>query len=132
MSTDYSAATPRDKTKLAASIICPPVEIDGLPTNYQQSFAIEIDQLGPEELKKALADSEMITSLLREHPNEMRAIVNDVLMGRTEAARQSALRIGLTEEAFQERGGGVLFWCGIVVAGIMIYAAAATQRPHHQ
>ena len=125
---DSATPTP-DKTKLAASIICPPVEIDGLPTNYQQSFAIEIGQLGPEELKKALADSEMVTSLLREHPNEMMAIVNDVLMGRTEAARQSAVRIGLTEEAFRERGGGLLFWCGIIICGIMIYGAAATQRP---
>ncbi len=126
-----SAATTRDpyKTKLAGSITCPPVEIDGLPTSYQQSFAIELDRLGPEELNKALADSEMITSLLREHPDEMMAILNDAMRGRTEAARQSALRIGLTEEAFKENRGGLIFWCGIIVAGIMIYSAAATTPP---
>ena len=125
-----SAATTRDpsKAKLAASIICSPVEADGLPVNYQQSFAIEVDRFGPEELNKALADFEKLTSLLREYPQEMTAIVNDVLVGRTEGAMQSASRIGLSETAFQERGGGLLWAAMIGLAAGAIFVAAATQH----
>ena|SRR3712207_3270663 len=126
------AATTHDKMKLVASIISPSVEIDGLPINHQQSFAIELDQLRSEELTKALADSEMvtsITSLLREHPSEMTAIVNDALMGRTEVARQTAVRIGLIEEALPEQRNSVVVWCAIIVVACAIVAMAATQRP---
>jgi hypothetical protein len=112
-----------------SSITCPPVEADGLPVSYQPAFAIEVGRFGPAELEKALADSEMITSLLREHPKEMVTIVNDVRVGRIEAASRLALTIGLTEEAFQQKGGGLLWWLVIAFVGGMILAAAATTAP---
>jgi len=123
-----SVAKTRNKAKLTAGITCSPVEVDGLPVSYQQSFAIEMGRIGPKEVKKALADSEIITSLLREHPKEMAAIVNDILAGRTETARESALRIGLTEEAFQEKSGGMLFWIGIAFCAGAIFTAAALSK----
>lgn len=115
----------RGTAKLTASITCYPVEMEGLPLSYQPSFAFEVGRFGPAEVRKALADSEMITSLLREHPKEMAAIVNHVLAGEMQAAKELALKIGMTEEAFKENGGGPLFWAAIAFCGGAIWACAA-------
>jgi hypothetical protein len=113
------------KAQLVATITCSPVETDGLPLSYRPSFAIEFSQFGPAEIKKALADSEMITKLLREHPKEMTAIVNHVLSGEMQAAKKLAEEIGLTEDAFMEHGGGMLFWLAIAFVGGAIFTCAA-------
>ncbi len=116
------------KTKFVGKITYPAVQDDGFPINYGSSFALELGQFGPAELKKALTDSEMLTSLLRNHPDEMSGILNDVLAGRTEMARQRASTIGLSEEAFQQQGGGFWMAIGIAVCAGIIFAAAATTR----
>jgi hypothetical protein len=102
--------------------------VDELSASYHESFSLEVGAVGPKEIKKALADSEIITKMLREHPKEMAAILNDFLAGRTEAAREAAVRIGLTEEDFQRQGGGLLWWFMIGFAAGMIIGAAATQK----
>jgi hypothetical protein len=104
------------------------MEVDGLAVSCQQAFAIEMGRFGPKEMKKALADSEMITSLLRKCPREMSEIVNLVLSGRMDAAVEIAPKIGLTEQAFRRNGGGMLFWIMIALAGGAIFAAAATHK----
>ena len=120
-----NAAQTGNRVKLTGHITRIPVEIDGLTLDYQESFALGVGQFGPEEMKKALADAEIIASLLREHPEEMASISNAVLAGRTEDARKLAVKIGLTEEAFQENGGGMLFWIGIAFcAGVILTSAA--------
>src|SRR5262249_32941057 len=85
-------------------------------------------KIGPEELKKALADSELITRMLREYPKEMADIINNFLAGRTDDAREAATRIGLTEQAFKRQGRGLLWWFMIGFAAGMIIGAAATQK----
>ena len=120
------AVKTREKAKLAFSIRCPSLTVDGLPLGFQPSFALEVGRFGPTEIKKALADSEIITSLLREHPEEMAEIVNHVLAGQMDSAKKVALRIGLTEEAFQRNGGGMLFWLAIAFTGGFIIGYAAT------
>jgi hypothetical protein len=122
------AAKSRNAAKLTASITRSPVDVDELSASYHESFALEVGQIGPKEIKKALADSEIITKMLREHPKEMTAIINDFLAGRTEAAREGARKINLTEEAFQRQGGGLLWWFMIGFAAGVIIGAAATQR----
>jgi hypothetical protein len=114
--------------KLTASITRESVDVDELETGYNESFSLEVGRLGPKEIKKALADSEIITRMLREHPKEMTAIVNDSLEGKTDAAREAAVRIGLTEEAFQRQGGGLFWWLVIAFVGGAILAAAATTK----
>jgi hypothetical protein len=113
------------KAKLAASITPASREMEGLPVSYQPSFSFEVSQFGPAEIQKALADSERITLLLREHPKEMAAIVNHVLAGETHAAAELAMKIGFTEDAFRENGGGILFWCAIAAVGTCIFLCAA-------
>ena len=55
----------------------------------------------------------------------MGEIVNHVLAGQMDAAKKVALRIGLTEEAFQRNGGGMLYWFLIAVVGGAIFTCAA-------
>lgn len=113
------------RAKLTAHITRTPVNLDGLPVSFDQSFTIEFGSFGPMQVKKALTDSEMIISLLREYPTEMASIINDTLAGRMEAAKATALKIGMTEEAFQEAGGGLLFWIGIAICVGVIGTCAA-------
>jgi hypothetical protein len=124
-----SGATTPPRAKLTACITCFPVEVDGLPLYYQPSFAIDVGPFGSAEVQKALADSQIISALLREHPEEMAAIVNAMLAGRTDVARQAAFRIGLTEAAFQQQGGGMLWWLAIAFVGGAIFGLAATSAP---
>ncbi|MEQ1544622.1 hypothetical protein [Methyloglobulus sp.] len=114
-----------NRAKLTASITRNPLKLDGLSVSLDQSFTVEFSPFGPMEVKKALTDSEMITSLLREYPTEMASIINDTFAGRMEAAKATALKIGLTEEAFQEAGGGMLFWIGIAFCAGVIGTCAA-------
>jgi hypothetical protein len=66
--------------------------------------------------------------MLRKHPQEMAEIFNHFVAGRTQAAKQTAARIGFTEQAFQRKKGGMLWWFMIGVAAGIIIVAAATQK----
>ena len=46
-----------------------------------------------------------------------------------EEAVKLASQIGLTEEAFHEKGGGLLFWAAIVFVGVFILTYAAVTKP---
>ena len=79
-------------------------------------------------MKKAQVDAEMIASLFREHPKEITAIANHLASGQRAAATEIASKIGLTEEGFQEKGGG-LWWYVIAFVGGFIIGYAATHKP---
>jgi hypothetical protein len=121
---------PSDRFKLRAEISRPPVEIGTrhIHINNQEAVAFEIGKFGPAEMELVIHDSEVMTSLLRNHTTEMTEIVNNVLTGRTEEAVRLASRIGLTEEAFHQRGGGPIFLVAIAFCAGVIFAAAATTK----
>jgi hypothetical protein len=120
-----------DRFKLTGHISRPLVEVGTrhIHTNYQEAFEFDIGQFGPSEIELVLHDSELISSLLRNNPAEMTEIINNVLTGHTEAAVRLASQIGLTEEAFHQRGGGPFFWVAIALCAGAIFAAAATTKP---
>jgi hypothetical protein len=97
-----------DQYKLTGHISRPPVEIGTrhIHADYQEAFAFNIGKFGPAEIELVLHDFDIFSSLLRNHPTEMTEAVNNVLTGRTGAAVRLASQIGLTEEAFLQRGGG--------------------------
>lgn len=122
-------ATTDNKTKLEAKITRSSEGMGGVSLNYDESLTFEVGQIDVEEVKKFMPYSEYITSLLRNHSDEMTDILNHFLTGRTQSARELAVKIGFTEEAFQQQSGGERMWPYIIAVGIMIYAAAATQKP---
>jgi hypothetical protein len=114
--------------KLTVSLERHPFDADGLPASYRDSVELQVGRFGPREMKKAQVDAEMIASLFRKHPKEITAMANHMMAGRTIAAREIASTIGLTEEVFQENGGG-LFWVAIIVVGAAILTYAALHKP---
>jgi hypothetical protein len=114
--------------KLTVSLEGSPFSADGLPASYRETVELQVAQLGPSEMKKAQVDAEMIASLFREHPSEVTAIANHLVAGQTAAAREIASTIGLTEEGFQEKGGG-LWWYLIAIVGGLILGYAAVHKP---
>ena len=120
--------TTNPKAKLTISLERHPFDADGLPARYRELVELQVGRLGPREMKKAQVDAEMIASIFRKHPKEITAIANHMMAGRTVAAREIASTIGLTEEAFQENGGGI-WWYIIMFVGGVIYGYVATHKP---
>ena len=46
----------------------------------------------------------------------MTEIINNTLTGRTAEAVKLAEQVGMTEEAFQKKGGGPIFWGAIATS----------------
>ena len=103
-------------------------DADGMPASYRESIELQVDRIGAREMRKAQVDAEIIASLFRKHPKEITAMVNHMMAGRRQTAREIASTIGLTEETFQEKGGG-LWWFLICFVGGAIYVYAATHKP---
>ena len=120
--------TTNPKAKLTISLERHPFDADGLPASYREFVELQVGRLGPREMKKAQVDAEMIAKLFRKHPKEITAMANHMMAGRTVAAREIASTIGLTEEAFQENGGGI-WWYIIMFVGGIIFGYVATHKP---
>jgi hypothetical protein len=117
-----------NRFKVTVDISRPPVEIGTrhIHINNHEGYGFEIGKFGPAEMELVIHDSEVIKLLLRNRTTEMTEIVNNVLTGRMEAAVRLASRIGLTEEAFQRRGGGPIFWVYIAIAAGAVMANVVT------
>jgi hypothetical protein len=117
-----------DRFKVTIDISRPPVEIGTrhIHINNHGGYGFEIGKFGRAEMELVIHDTEVIALLLRNHPREITEIVNNVLTGRMEAAVRLASRIGLTEEAFQRRGGGPIFWVYVAIAAGMVMANVVT------
>lgn len=89
------------KTTVTTTISPPPVMLDILPVSSRQTFTIEVESFGLEHIKKALADSEALTHMLRDHPEEMVALVNDTFAGRTESAKRTLPRLACQKKHFK-------------------------------
>jgi len=99
-----------------------------MPATYRGSVELQVPRFGPQEMKKAQRDAEMIATLFRQHPKEIIAMTNHMLAGQSAAAREIASTIGLTEETFQKNGGG-LWWLLIAFTGGAILGYAALHKP---
>jgi hypothetical protein len=114
--------------KLSVSLEHYPFDADGMPATYRGSVELQVPRFGPQEMKKAQRDAEMIATLFRQHPKEIIAMTNHMLAGQSAAAREIASTIGLTEETFQKNGGG-LWWLLIAFTGGAILGYAALHKP---
>jgi hypothetical protein len=128
MTQSTSTATPAPTLTFAIDRV--PIVEEGIPISRSESVKLEIssiDVVTPEQMKVVLRDAELMTGLLRDKPDDMRSLLNDVVAGRTDAAKETARRIGLSEADFKGQGGGM--WPWIAVVGIVILACAAFGCP---
>jgi hypothetical protein len=101
----------------------------GIQANHEETFGFEIGQFGPEEIDLVLHDFEVFTSLLQNHRTEMTEMFNKAMTGHTAEAVKLAEQLGMTEEAFQKKGGGPIFWGAIAILAGAIFVIAATTKP---
>ena len=124
--------TSNGATTLAVTLKRTPHDIDGFPVALGESFTIDVSKLGKlgrSEIAKALADSEMMATLLRQNPDEIASIVNDVFAGRVTSAAEAARQIGFTEENFQRNGGGYVMVAAIAFVATIIFVEVAFGGP---
>ncbi|MEH7180936.1 hypothetical protein [Neobacillus vireti] len=112
-------------TTISTNLTLSPGSLEGVLVNFydNESFAFEVERIGLEAVNMALAETETITSFLRDYPEQVATMVNHVLTGQTETAREVASNIGITAEAFQEGGVNLLWWFMILLAILMIMIA---------
>jgi hypothetical protein len=121
-----ASATNPTGTTLTFGLTHVPKKMEGFPVNQQQTFTMDLAAAGPigsAEMATALKDGEIIVSLLREHPDEMAALFNYIVAGKTEEANKLAERLELSEGRFLQEGGGM--WMYIALAGAVIFYYAA-------
>lgn len=110
----------------------PPTEEEGFSVRRSESLTVELsptDAVTPDGMKTAVKDAELMMELFRDHPDDLRSFYNDVVAGRTDNARETAIRIGLTESSFKQQGGGM--WPFIIGVGIVIMGCAMTDLCDH-
>jgi len=85
-----------------------------------RSVRVEIpEKFTAEHVALAARDSEILAEILKRHPHEFSEIVSAVTAGKFKEAKEMAQKIGLTEENFVSKHGGM--WA--LVIGIAIGCA---------
>jgi hypothetical protein len=92
-----------------------------IATDYVRRLAVE-RPLNADDLKRVQRDCEILAIKLRDKPEEIATILQEIFANDLDRARQVAQRIGLTEQEFTKEGGG-LMWLVVVV--ILLYATDA-------
>jgi hypothetical protein len=67
-----------------------------------------------EHILLATKDTEILTKILKEHPEEIVSIMEDITSGKLSDAKKAAAEIGISEENFINQGGGM--WAVIAIA----------------
>lgn len=74
-------------------------------------------------IRRAQVDAEILGEKLRDSPEEVRALLQSFVAGRSSEAERLIKELGLTEADFQSRGGGI-FWV-VVIVGVLCCAGEA-------
>jgi hypothetical protein len=117
-----SAGVSSVRDRVSASSIAASMTPQRLPVHCAQP-----DALTAEQMTTVQRDAEIMAALLRDHPDDIRSLCNDMIAGRIDSAKETALRVGLSESGFKMQGGGM--WPYIVGFGVCILIVAAVTRP---
>jgi hypothetical protein len=93
------------------------VEVDG------HSRKLDLPRhINREDISRAQRDCEILSEILEDKAHEVRSLLNDLLEGNTAGAKEKAKELGLSEDNFVGKGGG-LAWLLVVV--VVLYATDA-------
>jgi hypothetical protein len=75
-----------------------------------------------ENIKRMQRDFEILAEILQKHPEEMTALLEASMQNNILEAHRLAQELGLTEEEFESKGGGIIWGlvAGIVVADVLL------------
>jgi len=91
-------------------------------TDHIQHLEIPRD-IKREDVERAQRDCEILAERLRDHPEEMSALLRNLQEGDLTGAHEAVKKLGLREEDFVVEGGGAL-WMLVLLVG-MLYATPA-------
>jgi hypothetical protein len=114
--------TKKQNAKLRISIENEMGNLDGFPIFRRDDRLIDLSSMDFDkfQLEKILTDHRLFGDILKLHPNEIAEIVEEGMEGRYESAKSKAEAIGLTEEMFKKKSGGVIGWIIVVIIVIII------------
>jgi hypothetical protein len=84
----------------------------------QEGFTLSTDhvtrvqlpnRLSAEDVERMRRDFELLATALRDHPTEMRDLLEAHFRKDTTTSRRIAETLGLSEEAFKAQGGGIIW-----------------------
>jgi hypothetical protein len=99
--------------------------ITGCTYNRQSKFDVAFDKTvrialpekySDEHIDLAIKDCEILTDILKNHPSEIEDIVASLTTGKIKETQAIAAKIGIAEENFMRRGGGMLALILLAVA----------------
>lgn len=76
----------------------------------------------PDHIRRAQKDCEILAQIIEEKPDEVRSLVNDLLQDKTHDAKQRAKELGLSEDEFVRKGGGIYI---LIILIVLLYATDA-------
>jgi hypothetical protein len=96
---------------------------DGMVRFSEYSRQLDVPQrFKREHIQRAQKDCEILGEILRDKPDEAQSLLDDVLAGKIADAKKRAKELGLSEDNFISKGGGI-FW--IIVIVVVLYATEA-------
>jgi hypothetical protein len=87
------------------------------------------ESLTAEHLNVAQKDLELLAEIMRQYPDEFLALQNAVLEHDFRSARQLGEKIGLNEEAFVAREGGVWVLVAVIAIGAALLLSSDSPPP---
>ncbi|MFC1983690.1 hypothetical protein ACFLVO_01565 [Chloroflexota bacterium] len=119
-----------DGTKVTIGLVRSPRQFDDFSVNSHETYTIDlsgVEKISDSEITKVVADTQMIDSILRDHRADVVEIMDDVLVGRREHAKEKGRKIGLEEKKFIRGEGGVAWWIvALLVIAMMTCDATCT------
>ena len=109
---------------ITVAIDHPNVKIGDTAIQREAVYKIPIpSNFGDKELAVLRKDFELLLKKIEDSPKDICSLVEAAAIGDAATARPIAKHLGLSEEAFQEQGGG---WIGVAIAiGILLWSTDA-------
>ncbi len=76
----------------------------------------------PEDIRRAQRDCEILSEILQDKAEDVRSLLDDLLEGKNADAKKRAKELGLSEDNFVDKDGGLL-WLLVIV--VLLYATNA-------
>jgi hypothetical protein len=108
----------RSETALVLGIVSFSHDKAGLAMSTDHVTRVQLpNRLSTEDVQRMQKDYELLASVLRDHPEEMKNLFEAHSQKDIKSARRIAGTLGISEESFKAQGGGVI-WA--IVGGLVV------------
>lgn len=102
-----------------------PVDIDGIPGTTSKKIVVQMpNNLSAEQITKIKNDGQILSALFDESGDKINQALQSIHSKDPESARALLNEIGMTEQAFAEKGGGAALAIAVAI-GLLLYSQSA-------